>query len=444
MVPNLSLKTLCRVVGITAILASVGCLGPTQRATNSVPEPTMPRGSTVPSLQDPGTLAYVGSDGNVWITSPVQGWTRQVTEDATAPPEGQGRSYHRIAWSRDGALAFAAVVRTSAQARGELFLQQSLDHPPRLIAQDDEHFFIYLYNSPITRSGQDGYPLLAYLVEEENGVGLHLVREEETGLQDLLLAVGRPFYLSWSPDAREILWHTGGSLRDNPAAEIGLYQVEENRRRILPYAPGEFLAPAWSPLGQHWMGAIAAEGKNYLRHITPDGGTTLATTEEQGIAFVWSPSGRHIAHAARRWDGASFYGPVHITDLETRETRQVTSDSFNVLGFFWSPDGRQLAYLSRLDLPNAVWMQWRVFDRVSGRDRGFAAFHPSPLMRFIVHSFNQYAQNHRFWSADGRYLVYADRDNGGQDRVWLVDIEAEKGTDPILIDEGSIGVWAWR
>jgi hypothetical protein len=30
------------------------------------------------------------------------------------------------------------------------------------------------------------------------------------------------------------------------------------------------------------------------------------------------------------------------------------------------------------------------------------------------------------------------------DRVWLVDTQAEKGADPILIDGGSIGVWSWR
>jgi Tol biopolymer transport system component len=65
-------------------------------------------------------------------------------------------------------------------------------------------------------------------------------------------------------------------------------------------------------------------------------------------------------------------------------------------------------------------------------------------MRFMVHSFAQYAQSHRFWSPDGRYLVYADRDDGDADRVWLVDTAAEKGTDPILVDEGSIGVWSWR
>jgi Tol biopolymer transport system component len=65
-------------------------------------------------------------------------------------------------------------------------------------------------------------------------------------------------------------------------------------------------------------------------------------------------------------------------------------------------------------------------------------------MHVMIHSFDQYAQSHRFWSPDGRYLVYADRDDQSGDRIWLVDTKAEKGADPILIDGGSIGIWSWR
>lgn len=438
------MKILYMMAAMTVTLALVGCLAANPTPIDDTPEAITPPGSPVPSLHEPGVLAYVGSDGNVWITSPGQGWTRQVTNDATAPPEGQGRSYHRIAWSRDGTLAYAAVVRAGDEARGELFIQQRLDRPPRLIARDDERFFIYLHGAPAFCREEVDCPLLIYLIEEENGVGLHLIKTRDDAPQDLRLAVGRPFYVSWSPGGEDILWHAGGSVRSNPAAEMGLYQIPEDRCRILPYAPGQFQAPAWSPLGQEWLGVVAGEGIDHLQHIGPDGATTVATTAGQGIAFVWSPNGSRIAHATREPDGAPFYGPIHISDLEAGETRQVTDDAFDIVGFYWSPDGRRLAYLSRLDLPSAVWMQWRMVDRVSGRDRGFAAFHPSPLMRFVTHSFSQYAQSHRFWSPDGRYLVYADRDDGGIDRVWLVDTEAEKGADPILIDEGSIGVWAWR
>lgn len=59
-----------------------------------------------------GRLAFVGADGNVYVTAPGVPGSIQVTHDATAPAEGEGLSYHRIAWSPDGFLAFAAVERT--------------------------------------------------------------------------------------------------------------------------------------------------------------------------------------------------------------------------------------------------------------------------------------------------------------------------------------------
>ncbi|MGD2103789.1 MAG: hypothetical protein PVJ55_01560 [Anaerolineae bacterium] len=389
-------------------------------------------------------MAYIGADGNVWTTAPSQGWTRQVTDDATAPPEGQGRSYHRVAWSRHGSLAFAAVIRLGDNASGEIFLQENAHLPPQLIASNDDHFVIYLYPSPTPCSGRPDCPTLAYLVEEQNGVGLHLVTKGEGTTRDLLVAVGRPFYLSWSPDGQQILWHLGGDVRENPAAEIGVYNMVQDRRRVLPYPPGSFSAPAWFFEGEQWLGVVASDGVDRLQLLTADKAATLVTTAGHEIAFVRAPDGRRIAYSVRDPDGRPFYGPVHVMDLETGQTKRLTNEAFAISGFFWSPDSRRLAYLSRLDLPDSVWMQWRVLDLDSERDRGFAAFHPSPLMRFVVHSFGQYAQSHRFWSPDGRYLVYADRNDAGVDRVWLVDTESKKGADPILVDEGSIGIWSWR
>jgi hypothetical protein len=89
-------------------------------------------------------------------------------------------------------------------------------------------------------------------------------------------------------------------------------------------------------------------------------------------------------------------------------------------------------------------MQWRVYDLVEEVDRGFAAFNPSYQMRYVISSFNQYAQSHRLWSPDGRYLVYADQDNSRVERVWMVDTFAARGADPILVAKGSMGFWSWK
>ena len=100
-------------------------------------------------------------------------------------------------------------------------------------------------------------------------------------------------------------------------------------------------------------------------------------------------------------------------------------------------------YLIRLDLPDSHWAQWRTVDWVSGQDRGFAAFSPSPWMWFVINGFSQHCQSHNFWSPDGRYLTYSDRDEFLVDRVWLVDTWAQKGAKPTLVAKGSIAGWSW-
>ena len=129
--------------------------------------------------------------------------------------------------------------------------------------------------------------------------------------------------------------------------------------------------------------------------------------------------------------------------METGEARQLTGNTFRVNGFFWSPDGQKLAYLHQVATEES-WLQWRVVDLTTGVERGYNVFTPSYQMRYVIASFDQYAQSHRFWSPDGRYLVYADQDKDRVERVYLVDTLAERGTPPIFIDEGTIGFWSWN
>ena len=112
--------------------------------------------------------------------------------------------------------------------------------------------------------------------------------------------------------------------------------------------------------------------------------------------------------------------------------------------FFWSPDGKRLAYLNWVPLGNNDWAQWRVVDVTTGEDRGYKMFDPAPALRFTLNSFSQYAQSHRLWSPNGRYLTYADRDFNGNERVWLIDTWARTAIDPIFVDRGSLAFWSWQ
>lgn len=480
---------LCRalLVGILAMTALVGCVelrapedaegasaaldpgDPTPGAATETPRALVPTGDhTRPAV---GWLAYIGGDGNVYVTTGDRGSTIRITSDATAGPEESGLSYHRLAWSRDNQLALAAVTRSGNRASGKLYVVGPIGAPdsagsakpltPRLVAEDDEHFIIYSFWSPAdyTNCGPGGVcGRLGYLIEETDGVGLHLLDYDHAEVTDHLVETGRPFYFSWSPDGRYLLWHAGGAARHNPEAEVGLLDVTDPRGHDKAVSrqplsnPGLFDAPAWAPDQRHWL-AVAANGDTdrLLRYAASgDPGTVLTRAPDRRIAFAWSPDGSRVAYAVQERRDDAFYGPVHFWqsrgNVQMGEAGALTNPAFDVAAFFWSPDGRRLAYLSRLVLPDEVWFQWRVYDLDRRVDRGFTAFHPTPLMQFMIHSFNQYAQSHSVWSPDGRFLVYADRDRRLTDRVWLVDTWApavDGRTEPILVGEGSLGVWSW-
>lgn len=391
-----------------------------------------------------GRLAYIGGDGNVYLTTATLKTKVALTVDATTLAEGNGRSYHRLAWSPDGWLAFAAVERGLDGTRSELYVAPPAA-PARLVGQNGDHFVIYLYWSPQPCADAPTCRRLAYLIEGEQGIDLHLLEVRRTGVADRVLGAARPFYFTWSPDGEQMVWHQNGSRKHHPAANLTRYQVEDNRAEVLAHPPGYFLAPAWSPTGGSWLDVVETEEGVALRQV--DLATQRVTTLVEAthdIAFVWSPDGKRVAYAVRGQADAPFFGPIHVVEVATGATQRLTDHNLNPQAFFWSPDSQRIAYIHWLALPNQSWAQWRVYNLISGQDRGFNAFSPSLPMRMLIGSFNQYAQSHRLWSPDARYLLYADRDRSLVERIWLVDTLAAKGAAPILVDEGALGVWSWE
>jgi TolB protein len=400
-----------------------------------------------------GRLAYIGGDGNVYVTTADRASITAVTNDATTAPEGMGLSYHRISWSRDGRLAFAAVIRQAGDRTGsKIYVAEVPGAPAQVLAQSDKHFVIYIYWSPVPCPDQPACRNLAYLIEATDSLGLHLVAVGNDRVENRRIGLGRPFYFSWSPDGWQILWHTGGARRFNREAQLAVYQVDRERTQIWPEAPGLFLAPAWSPQGDRWLGVTADDMVDQLQSFpaagldvgAADPPVTLSAATNSQAVFAWSPDGQQVAYARRANGNDPFYGPVHVVDLKTGQSRRITDVGFRILGFFWSPDGQRLGYLIRQALPDSAWMQWRVYDLARAKDRGFKAFNPSSQMRSVIGSFNQYAQSHRFWSPDGRYLVYAERTPDLIEQVWLIDTRSEDGSNASLIDEGTIGFWSWN
>jgi TolB protein len=403
------------------------------------------------AAQGSGRLAYIGADGNIYVTTPALTEHFAVTQDATVAPEGPGLSYPRVSWSLDGQLAYASVIREGNNAQARLYVAESPGEPARLVGQSDEHFVIYVYWSPVPCPEDLECSRLSYLIEEPEGIALHIVDMREGGTSNEVAGYGWPFYFSWSPDGRHMLWHTGGSARFNDEARLARFSLENRQVESLMVDSGLFIAPAWSPLGDEWLFVATQDERDYLyrtaarkTNMNLQTQQILAEAEDKHMVFSWSPQGDRVAYSILKSGDGLIFGPIQIYDLETGETEQITAPSFDISGFFWSPDGERIGYLSRLALRDAAWMQWRVYDLAAELDRGFAAFNPSYQMRYVVSSFNQYAQSHRLWSPDGRYLIYADQDDARVERIWMVDTFAERGADPILVAEGSMGFWSWE
>jgi len=395
-----------------------------------------------------GRLAYVANDGNIYITTADRSSKMAVTHDATTAPEDAGFSYHRISWSPDGQLAFAGVHRNGDQAsQAKLYVTELDGQPARLVGESDNHFVIYIYWSPVSCPERPDCHQLAYLIEEEEDIALRLVELDGENVSNRTIGQGWPFYYSWNPDGQSILSHTGGSERHNSGnSHLTRYQLADDEQQLLDMPLGLFFAPAWSPQGDKWLAVSSEEGDtDKFQLFEGEQATVLDSAVDSQVVFSWSPDGSQVAYARRQQSTDPFFAPIHIYDTKTGQSNRLTDVDLRIQGFFWSPNGDRLAYLTWLPLPNATWTQWRVYDLENNKDRGFKTFNPSPQMHFVMSSFNQYAQSHNFWSPDGRYLVYANRDEQLIDRVWIIDtLDNESGTEATQIGYGSFGTWSWE
>jgi dipeptidyl aminopeptidase/acylaminoacyl peptidase len=385
-------------------------------------------------------LAYIGGDGNVYVTTTADLQARQrLTKDAEVAAELQGLSYHRLAWSRAGWLAFAAVHREGNRAESKLYVLPALDRQPILVGESDRHFVIYNYWSPTPCLMGDPCQQMVYLIEEKDDIALRLLTIAGSEVTNERVGQGWPFYTSWSPDGRSLLWRTGW-ISDGAVTQ---YTVAPDQREVLPLSPGGFLAPAWSPTGDGYLVVTREGDRNKLQYFGGDSVRTITAEPGSSIAFAWSPDGRQVAYMVRARENDPFYGPIHLYDRDTGLHKRVTDGGLRPTAFFWSPDSQQLAYLTWVPVEQNQLNQLRLLDLRRETDRGLELFSPSPLMRFALNSFNQYAQSHRFWSADGRYFVYAARESDNRDKIWVIDMRAGEESRPVFIDEGSIGYWSW-
>jgi dipeptidyl aminopeptidase/acylaminoacyl peptidase len=169
-----------------------------------------------------------------------------------------------------------------------------------------------------------------------------------------------------SPDGRQVAYTVRAADWEENAyeTEIWLADAARGAPRQLTRAKGSSQQPAWSPDGR-WIAFVSDRtGKQQLYRMSLAGGEAEALTETtEGVAaFRWAPDGASIAFTMtdpvpedmkareKRWgdvrieDQDPRYAHLHLLDLTSRQSRQLTSGSFVVGAFDWSPDGRRIAF----------------------------------------------------------------------------------------------------
>ena len=425
-----------RVWGDVFHLAVAGApVGTTTVAAPSSPEPSSlpdatpvdrrPAGLTYAGLGSPpsGLLAYVGTDGGVYVADPRTGRTIQLTRGDETDPADAPAFAAGLAWTTNGRLLVAHAP--ARRVLGRPADGPRLEALPQGLGQLIWAGFDPACGGRCERlvsvenpSAGSGGPIVFRVQEADGGGELLNLRAEQV-------------YAAWAGRDR-ILVHVleraaaararRPRKRRSPARRIGERRLPRaglcRRPDLLSRArcAGRFRRA----LGRPFRGA----GARPARHRAAP-----------RAAFSPSPDGRRLAVAIRRRSGGTPRNallPIEVFDLETGTSARATPPTFYVLGFYWAPHGHRLAYLTWQDLGPRLFNQWRVVDTDTGEDAGFAAFEPTLSFRTVATFFDQYGQTHSPWSPDdlaGRYALRpgaANSPRGGKHGRFLTSQRAAR------------------
>jgi TolB protein len=393
-----------------------------------------------------GKIAFIGNDFNVYTYTTADEITTALTADA-AISRSEFLSYRWPTWSTDGRLAFFAIEDSNEIAfTTTAFVSADGIEPPAEVYRGEGNMFNYAAWSPQNCPQSTDCRALSVLMNNIRGGGLFVeLIYDQTSLPTETIGRGGPFYYSWSPDGSQMLWQ-----RNN--ARLDIYTVEQREiDRELTTVPGFFQAPAWSPVSELWLvGKRAADNKTELVVVSGESERTLVDDLDGTVAFSWSPDGSQIAYVDRQ-------GPMNVINALTGESVSQTVTG-GVLSFFWSPDSQKIAFITLSTPPGSSVTQngvlaapnpqeqrqlavaWSVLDLATGDVNRYEGFIPTAEMVYFFTYFDQFAQSHRVWSPDSRYLVYSDllEDNAALIRVQ----DTQSVLPPFTIGEGVLGIWS--
>lgn len=400
-----------------------------------------------------GLIAYLGADGNMYVSDQAGGNLVQLTDDAVIP-ESQGDPilyYQYPTWSRDGSqLAFIGLSAEEGQTTSKMMVANLDDDSVNEVYTTQTEHPVYLNWSPDNAN-------VSFISTNVSGQNLILQSVPAEGGDRTILDTGSPYYWSWAPDGRVMIVHAGGTATSAPE-RLAFLNVNDSTviEQGLEATPGSFQAPAWSPDGSRIAFARSSGSENEL--VVSDSAGQKAEkigTFTNKTAFAWSSDGTRLAYI----DGiqaldAGTIGSLHVVDMETSE--EIIEDG-DIISFFWSPDGEEIAYFILLQTqpesssgdssgsaqtnPQFV-LDLHVLNVTNGESRKLFTYRPTQQFLSVLPYFDQYHQSATIWSPDNNNLVLSFINSSGTPGIAVV--AASGNLEPRILAEGYLAFWSWK
>ncbi len=404
-------------------------------------------GSTWPPDFAVNRIAVVGYDAKVRLYDPDGSNEHQITR-------GQG-IFTWPTWSPDArSIVYSGVVEQSPGVPVVTLFSYDRRRDESTAVHMGKPGFAGLLAAGVVHYplwSPDSSKLSFVVVTEAHGLTLYLSDRISGGQPSFILDNG-PLWTSWSSDSSQLAIHRGGEhfvvTMDDPLILHTMWLEPSISYRVPAWRPGRdeftmaepvgpdafamFTVPVFPPLGQIAFQPKAVTG--------------------QSSAFLWSPSGSHIAVGddARPFpfgrNPVLVYRQLRVLDGSTFEETVKIDD--NVVAYFWSPDGARIAYVT-LTSPRGL-LTWSVLDVASGETTELIDFLPSPDQLTMFQFFDQYAYSHQLWSPDSRNVVFAgipaDRPASAafqtqqRSQVYVLDTGPSRNADPVA--PGVLGFWS--
>jgi len=400
-----------------------------------------------------GLIAYLGTDGNMYVSDQAGGSLVQLTDDAVIP-ENQGDPimyYQYPTWSRDGSqLAFIGLSADGQQTKSRMMVANLDDDSVNEVYSTESEYPVYLNWSPDNAN-------VSFISTNVSGQNLILQSVPAEGGDRTILDTGSPYYWSWAPDGRAMIVHAGGTSTSAPE-RIAFLNVNDSTvtEQGLETTPGSFQAPAWSPDGSRIAYARTSDSENEIV-VTDSAGENpkKVGTFTSKTALAWSSDGTRLAYL----DGiqaldAGTIGSLHVIDMETSE--EIVEDA-DIISFFWSPDGEEIAYFVLLQTqaegsssgdsgstqatPQYV-LGLHVLNVTNGESRELFTYRPTQQFLSLLPYFDQYHQSVTIWSPDNNNLVLSFVTSSGAPGIAVV--AASGKLEPRILAEGYLAFWSWK